>query len=416
MVTGYSYVTGTVFDELLGSGGYAGMEMFSALVAKAQAKLYPDGSQSQYPFVDNLYMMIKQSTAQKRYANPVYVGPEVPCSNPAVMKKASRVARLANAAYFVPSPSDICVGLAPLTPAHVHLVHAEAGVGLPNFFIAHDPELDDIVLAIRGTATVADALTDTWASTSPFMGGLAHEGMLTTAQAVCQVARAKLVELMESTEKKLVITGHSLGAGTAVLVMLLLCGEEGSSGPFIAGKTVKCWAFAAPPVFGPPARIPAWTTTSVFAFVHHVDMIPRLGLASAFSLLEAVKVVDSMDISALERASYSLESGTELRVRLPDHGTYAATADAFSEFEKLTSIGTNFLMFYNPGGQVVCDQVQPDQLDQRILLHDDMVNCHLLGGYIKIIDDYVAMGLKAPTFARAAYHRLRYGPCHMCYE
>eukprot|EP00450_Noctiluca_scintillans_P005519 CAMPEP_0194495958 /NCGR_PEP_ID=MMETSP0253-20130528/13396_1 /TAXON_ID=2966 /ORGANISM="Noctiluca scintillans" /LENGTH=64 /DNA_ID=CAMNT_0039337295 /DNA_START=55 /DNA_END=246 /DNA_ORIENTATION=- len=63
-----------MFDELLGPGSYVAMGKLTALLNEAQAKLYRDGTKPRYPFAENLFMMIKQSTTQQRYANPVFVG------------------------------------------------------------------------------------------------------------------------------------------------------------------------------------------------------------------------------------------------------------------------------------------------------------------------------------------------------
>lgn len=42
--------------------------------------------------------------------------------------------------------------------------------------------------------------------------------------------------------------------------------------------------------------------------------------------------------------------------------------------------------------------MQPDQLDNRILLHAEMVTCHLLGGYIKILDECVEKLAPPPSW------------------
>ena len=56
---------------------------------------------------------------------------------------------------------DEVVGKVPgLTPELIHHLEVGKGVSCPNFLIAEDPETDVLIIAIRGTASVADALTD----------------------------------------------------------------------------------------------------------------------------------------------------------------------------------------------------------------------------------------------------------------
>lgn len=391
-------------NELLGPGGAEALRKLDVEIERARSTLYPSGTAPQRNFSENVLMMIKQSTLQKRYENPVYAGPEIPYYNADVFKKGARLSRFANASYAVPATNVMCDLVPSLTPENIHLVYSSKGVGCPHFFIATDPETDQLVLSIRGTADATDALTDTLAEKAPFLGGNAHLGMFENATAVIEQGRDKLVELMTGTGKTLSVTGHSLGAGTAVLVMLMLCGETGYSAPFHAGRNTTCWAFAAPPVFGPPERIPRWTSSNIFAFVHHVDMIPRLGLAAVFSLCQAEKIVDEMDISASERASFLLNYDTSFRMQLPDHGSYGIMADVESAFTKFTSVGTNILMFNDKDGKITCYTVEPYQLNNRILLHQNMVTCHLLGGYIKIIDECVNDLEPPPGLVRRIIH------------
>jgi len=380
-----------IINDLVGKGSASALKAFEGVINEGWNALYPDGAAPQYSVLSNLMLVIKQSTAEKRYENPVYTGAEVPYNNAEVFSLGARLVRFASAAYYVPNTDEMCSQVPSLEPQHVKMLFSESGVSCPNFFIAHDPVLDHIMLSIRGTATASDALSDSMTETVEFMGGRAHSGMFHMAQAVCDKARPKLEELMTSTGKSLVITGHSLGAGTAVLVILMLCGKSGSSGTFVAGKTTSCWPIAAPPVFGPSEMIPRWSQRSVYAFVHHVDMIPRLTSAGIFSACQALKTVDDMGIGTERRTAFLL-NGMELGVELPDHGPYTLTASATSEFPKMTTIGTSILMYYRPNGDLVCRELQPAQLDNRILMHEQMVECHLIEGYIKIIDDCAING------------------------
>ena len=80
-----------------------------------------------------------------------------------------------------------------------------------------------VVLMIRGTADFDDMLVDLLATEADFMGGVAHAGLLDEAKQVLH----EVGHLIEPTLRMfgyqtLILTGHSLGAGTAVLASLLI--------------------------------------------------------------------------------------------------------------------------------------------------------------------------------------------------
>merc|ERR1712107_866833 len=143
--------------------------------------------------------------------------------------------------------------------------------------------------------------------------------MLARAHTVFEKAGVMLYELQKSTGKKIAITGHSLGAGTAILVMIKLFKEEaGKIHGFRAEKCVKCWAFAPPPVFGPLHKVPRWVKACTTSFVHEVDMVPRACLHTAIKFMLAWKKVDEAGISAKESVSFLCGGDRTLDHHLPD--------------------------------------------------------------------------------------------------
>jgi len=97
---------------------------------------------------------------------------------------------------------------------HPHLRH----------LVAVDHAHQEVVLAIRGTFSVQEIVVDlTSFSREGFGGGEAHEGMATMAERLWQVAGPAIVKtLKDHPNYNLVVTGHSLGAGTASLLTILL--------------------------------------------------------------------------------------------------------------------------------------------------------------------------------------------------
>jgi hypothetical protein len=94
----------------------------------------------------------------------------------------------------------------------------------PSYFIVRDTKHKKLVLAIRGTLSARDVLTDLCATGESFETGCegkhrAHHGMLESARGVAKETRDIVkVELEENPDYSLVIVGHSLGGGVAAVL------------------------------------------------------------------------------------------------------------------------------------------------------------------------------------------------------
>lgn len=164
--------------------------------------------------------------------------PDEPLTDRAFLETALVWANYANAIYrksaeeFLEAVSvdAAAVVVADWKVSMLHPVHA----------IVYDAAHEAVVVAIRGTFSVSDALTDLAAAGEPFAGDIAHRGMSVAANwfidnRLPEIQRA----LEEHPEATLVVTGHSLGAGSATLLTILL--QE-----YVADERLRCWAFATP--------------------------------------------------------------------------------------------------------------------------------------------------------------------------
>ncbi|XP_062516675.1 diacylglycerol lipase-alpha-like [Corticium candelabrum] len=166
----------------------------------------------------------------------------------------------------------------------------------PPYFVAVDRERQAIVVSIRGTMSISDALTDITADPVQLPGSSqplhAHGGIYKAASFVkrrldegdtspLQKAFEHAKRVDPHVEYNVVITGHSLGAGTASILALLYVLEN-------RYPDLVCFAYSPP---GGLLSIPAVELTKKFttSIVLGKDMIPRLSLEKAYKLLDVMK-------------------------------------------------------------------------------------------------------------------------------
>ncbi len=154
-------------------------------------------------------------------------------------------------------------------------------IGVPRHFVAYDRVTDVTVVAIRGTNSISDLITDLLCEATPFGDGFAHGGMADAARALYVVV-APLIK-----GRRAVLTGHSMGAGVALLLTKLLID---------GGHDVHCYAFAPCPVFGPHTAVDNMWSNSVECFVHSQDLVVQLCLSSARRLALEIETAGDIQV------------------------------------------------------------------------------------------------------------------------
>ncbi|XP_077419765.1 diacylglycerol lipase-alpha isoform X2 [Vanacampus margaritifer] len=167
----------------------------------------------------------------------------------------------------------------------VHIVYTSChdAVYETPFFVAVDHEKKKVVISIRGTLSLKDALTDlsgdserlpveeqhgTW---------LGHKGMVYSAEYIKKKLEQEMIlsqafgrDLIKGTmHYGLVIVGHSLGAGTAAILSFLLRPQY---------PTLHCYSYS------PPGGLLSedameYSKEFVTSVVLGKDLVPRLGLS-----------------------------------------------------------------------------------------------------------------------------------------
>ena len=163
----------------------------------------------------------------------------------------------------------------------------------PKFVFLVDEKSRNLILTVRGTKSIGDCLLDLVCDDSPFLTGEAHSGILRGARELWTLVSASVVSAVtlypdydliltgeisqrsETTEIRLVL-GHSLGGGLAVLLaMELLSGDK-----LLGSQTIRCFAFAPPPVFRNLSQVPESVRSQISIIINNHDSIPRTSLGT----------------------------------------------------------------------------------------------------------------------------------------
>ena len=172
-----------------------------------------------------------------------------------------------------------------------------------HHFAAVDRQSKNIVLALRGTLSLSGAIVDVQGMAMNFCLGLAHQGMAEMAEQVWEASGEEIKALFEQDEFRdygLIITGHSLGAGTSCLLNIKCHVDK-----LVGNRPVTCYAFAPPPTFYPcdpdatgdgkadPPALVKKAIENTIAYIHDNDAVPFLSISSVRKLAALLDAVDN---------------------------------------------------------------------------------------------------------------------------
>ena len=167
----------------------------------------------------------------------------------------------------------------------------------PNFFVAHDKKLGAIVLAIRGTMSFRDVLTDLVCEYVPWKNGYVHAGILSAARwFMSNVIPQLRMFAQELQATAIYITGHSLGGAVASMTTILFLDELHEPGAEWPTSTlddqplrIHCYSFGPPPILS--YNLHGLYRTNIDCFVNGDDIVPRLCYGTAADLQLLIQCV-----------------------------------------------------------------------------------------------------------------------------
>eukprot|EP00891_Asterochloris_glomerata_P004980 jgi/Astpho2/4980/fgenesh1_pg.00070_%23_33_t len=189
-------------------------------------------------------------------------------------------------------------------------MNATWGEHQPAYYVATHTERRELLVAVRGTWEVEDVVTDITADPQEFgeEGHLVHGGMLRSAQYLFDRLQGLVEALQEGW--RVMLVGHSLGAGAASLLALML---ESNGLP---RERLSCLAFAPPMAMAP--ELADACKGLVTSIVFRDDIVTRVSQETMVGLYDELEDLDWRKASQDEEVHEQLRRFTGIMHKL--HG------------------------------------------------------------------------------------------------
>ncbi|KAI8100097.1 uncharacterized protein BX664DRAFT_255544 [Halteromyces radiatus] len=166
----------------------------------------------------------------------------------------------------------------------------------PSYFVSVDRGHEAVVLGIRGTWSLYDVITDLVCDYKPWKGGLVHSGMLASAQWFFSRIIPQIFHYIHERSKQktapyiksFIITGHSLGAGTAAILTMMIADHIDELRQLSNNPDFKVHCYSYAPVASVSLDLSEKYKHHIDSFVCHDDLVARLSYGTASCTKELV--------------------------------------------------------------------------------------------------------------------------------
>ena len=201
------------------------------------------------------------------------------------------------------SDESILCNYAKIIPENLLYSHITSKKYQPAFAICVYPPKKSLILAIRGTMSVFDCMTDlkgdytSYDYINPFTGevittGLVHSGIFLCAKNLAAEVKPRILEyLARFPDYSLYVVGHSLGAGASALLALIWMSD-----PEIMLRGFRALAYAPPAVVS--AELNVHLKRHLFSCVFGNDLVSRLSFGAIKDLCEMVTFFHKRETSS----------------------------------------------------------------------------------------------------------------------
>ncbi|PVV04353.1 hypothetical protein BB560_001149 [Smittium megazygosporum] len=207
-----------------------------------------------------------------------------------------------------------------LDPEDILDYNMESGKAfIPVYFVSFDKKYNAVVLSIRGTFSVHDLLVDLACEYEKWHDGLVHSGVRSMAEWLfINVVPMILAYAEKNNIPNIIFVGHSLGAGTAALLTLMIKYEFQNlirAGLPISNKKFMAFTFGSLPSVSEEFMEPEpfdnenieFSNFSIHTFVYEHDMIPSLSYGSFLDAIDIITHANDISDSLLDSISQTFE-------------------------------------------------------------------------------------------------------------
>ncbi|KAI8384868.1 uncharacterized protein BYT42DRAFT_563903 [Radiomyces spectabilis] len=161
----------------------------------------------------------------------------------------------------------------------------------PSYFVAIDRSKKAIVLSIRGTWSLYDAITDLVCTYKPWKGGLVHSGMLASAQWFYTNIVPQIFRYVHHHRHNITafhIVGHSLGGGTASLLTMMVADHIDELRHLARNPSFRLHCYSYAPVASSSFDLSMRYNDYIHSFIVQDDVVGRLSYGTAMKLKELI--------------------------------------------------------------------------------------------------------------------------------